>query len=328
MKFMFFIPLLVVSTSLELSEKNAYFTQALSATTPGEIQECIDDIQGLINLGEDSRSLALYNQSVWQGIFDEAYGIWKAAYDEEQVALGNQKEAEEDEAAALNKRNEAIAFRDQRTEEKADADNLVPPALKFMNDEIARVDEEKASLEKVQAILEEMIDNGGEAIERGMTNVRSLLTSSRTAIFMSNPSFISSLQQADPQALQAVLDIVNNLLEEGEDARQSAIGKYNDRVSEAATAKQNLIDAETALAVSEQELVDAGDVTVDMTNIAEGKSAIEVEKRAIRDEKQKKLDVQIAFTNREIARIDGEKASLEEVLKLTRLLQKIAELLA
>merc|ERR1712228_789261 len=165
---------------------------------------------------------------------------------------------------------------------------------------------------------EEMIDNGGEAIERGMTNVRSLLTSSRTAIFMSNPSFISSLQQADPQALQAVLDIVNNLLEEGEDARQSAIGKYNDRVS----------DAETALAVSEQELVDAGDVTVDMTNIAEGKSAIEVEKRAIRDEKQKKLDVQIAFTNREIARIDGEKASLEEVLKLTRLLQKIAELLA
>jgi hypothetical protein len=65
-----------------------------------------------------------------------------------------------------------------------------------------------------------------------------------------------------------------------------------------------------------------------MTEIAVGKSAIEVEKRGIRDAKQKKLDTQIAFTNREIARIDGEKSALENVLALVLRLQKIAELLA
>jgi len=281
---------------------------------------------GLIDIGEESRELALHNQSIWQGIFDEANGIWQAAYDEEQTALGNQKSAEEAEAAATNVRNEAISFRDERKQDKLDADNRVPPALKTMNDEIARVDEEKISLERVVTILEGMLPPGDEAnLDIDLIGRRLL---SRTTTFLSSKSFIASLQQADPATLQQVLDIVNNLIQEGEDDRQYAIGEYNDRVAEAATAAQNLIDAETALANREQELTDAGVVTADMTNIAVGKSAVEVEKRGIRDAKQKKLDTQIAFTNREIARIDGEKAALENVLALVLQLQKIAELLA
>merc|ERR1711994_85186 len=227
-------------------------------------------------------------------------GIWQAAYDEEQTALGNQKSAE---AAEANVRNEAISFRDERKQDKLDADNRVPPALKTMNDEIARVDEEKISLERVVTILEGMLPPGDEAnLDIDIIGRRLL---SRTTTFLSSKSLIASLQQADPATLQQVLDIVNNLIQEGEDDRQYAIGEYNDRVAEAATAAQNLIDAETALANREQELTDAGVVTADMTNIAVGKSAVEVEKRGIRDAKQKKLDTQIAFTNREIARIDG-----------------------
>lgn len=305
---------------MEMTTKKL-FNSALSLTTPAEIEDCRSDLQGLIDIGEASRALALHNQSIWQGIFDEAYGIWNAAYNEEQTALGNQKSAEEAEAAALNARNEAISFRDARKQDKSDADDRVPPALATMNSEIARVDEEKISLERVVNILEGMLPPDAD-IEMG----RRLL--SRTTTFLSNPAFIASMEQADPAALQQVLDIVNNLIQEGEDDRQYAIGEYNDRVAEAATAAQNLIDAETALANREQELVDAGVVTADMTEIAQGKSAIEVEKRGIRDAKQKKLDTQIAFTNREIARIDGEKSALENVLALVLQLQKIAELLA
>jgi len=310
---------------LEMTTKKL-FVDELSLTTPAEIEDCRSDLQGLIDIGEESRELALHNQSIWQGIFDEANGIWQAAYDEEQTALGNQKSAEEAEAAATNVRNEAISFRDERKQDKLDADNRVPPALKTMNDEIARVDEEKISLERVVTILEGMLPPGDEAnLELDIIGRRLL---SRTTTFLSSKSFIASLQQADPATLQQVLDIVNNLIQEGEDDRQYAIGEYNDRVAEAATAAQNLIDAETALANREQELTDAGVVTADMTNIAVGKSAVEVEKRGIRDAKQKKLDTQIAFTNREIARIDGEKSALENVLALVLRLQKIAELLA
>jgi len=298
----------------------------LSKTSPTDIQDNVDGLKSLIDKGEASREMALHNQSVAQGIYDNALAIWQTAFDEEQVALGNQKEAEEDEAEAVVARDNAIAFKNKRIEEKATADNAVPPALAWMNSEIARVDEEKASLEKVQDILNGLLANGGKAAVE-TSHVRNLL-SSRTAVFLSNPAFLSSLNSADPAALQQVLDIVLNLLQEGEDDRQSAIQAYNDRVSEAATAAQNLVDAETALATREEELVAAGEHTAAMTDIAVGKSAVEVEKRGIRDAKKKKLDVQIAFTNREIARIDGEREILLNDIHLTGQLKQIAELLA
>merc|ERR1711894_435516 len=172
-----------------------------------------------------------------------------------------------------------------------------------------------------------MLANGGKAAIE-ISQARRNLLSSRTSIFLSNPAFLSSLNSADPAALQGVLDIVLNLLQEGEDDRQSAIGAYNDRVAEAAVAAQNLVDAETALATREEELVAASEHTAAMTEIAVGKSAVEVEKRGIRDAKKKKLDVQIAFTNREIARIDHEKSIIENALSLILLLQRVAELLA
>lgn len=156
-------------------------------------------------------------------------------------------------------------------------------------------------------------------------SVRKLL--SRTTTLFTHPSFIASLSQADPAALRQVLDIVLNLLQEGEDDRNYAIGEYNDRVSEAATAAQNLVDAEAAQATAEQELEDAIELTAEKTEIAQGKSAVEVEKRAIRDAKQDKLDTQIAFTNREIARIDDEKDALEDTLKLPEQLKDITALL-
>jgi len=311
----------------ELAAKGALFSDALSKTSPGDIQDNVDGLQSLIDKGEASREMALHNQSVAQGIYDDAFGVWQTAFDEEQVALGNQKEAEEDEAEAVIARDNAIAFKNKRIEEKAAADNAVPPAEAWMNSEIERVDEEKASLEKVQAILDDLLANGGKAAVE-ISHARNLLSRSRTAAFLSNPAFLSSLNSADPAALQQVLDIVLNLLQEGEDDRQSAIQAYNDRVSEAATAAQNLVDAETALATREEELVAAGEHTAAMTEIAVGKTAVEVEKRKIRDAKKKKLDVQIDFTNREIARIDGEREILLNDISLTGQLKQIAELLA
>jgi len=316
MKFLYFIPLLfIATTSLDLANKQHLFSEVFATVTPGQIADHILDVQGLIQIGEDSRALALHNQSIAQGIYDNALNNWQIAFDEEQTALGNQKSAEEAEAAAVAARDTAIDFKNQRIDEKNFADGLVPPAENFMNDEIARVDEEKVALEKVKAILEGLNSPG-----------RRLL--SRTSTLLTHPAFLASLTLADPAAVQQVLDIVLNLIQEGEDARNFAIGEYNDRVSEAAVAAQNLVDAETALASREAELVDATAFRVEMTSIAEGKSAVEVEKREIRDEKKEKLEIQIAFTNREIARIDGEKAILEADVGLIDKLEQIAQLLA
>lgn len=327
MNFLFFIPLLVSTTALDMSAKHKIFSEQLTRTSPGDIESNRAALRAMLDIGEQQRELALHNQSVSQGIYDHHYAIWNTAFNEEQAALGVQKSAEEAEAAAVIKRDNAIAFKNKRIEEKNAADVRVPPAKTWMDSEVARVDEEKASLERVQSILEGLMPPSPPAEFVEIKNVQRHLLS-RTSKFLSDPSFISSLQQADPAALQQVLDIVLNLLQEGEDDRNAAIGAYNDRVAEAAVAAQNLVDAETALAVAEEELVAAGVYTAEMTQIAVGKSAVEVEKRGIRDQKRKKLDVQIAFTNREIARIDHEKSIIENALSLILLLQRVAELLA
>jgi len=48
---------------------------------------------------------------------------------------------------------------------------------------------------------------------------------------------------------------------------------------------------------------------------------------ASKEQKKNKLDTQIAFNNREIARIDHERAILEEDVRLIEILRQIAELL-
>merc|ERR1719150_308192 len=79
-------------------------------------------------------------------------------------------------------RDAAIDFRDERIKEKTAADNAVPLAKKFMEDEINRVNSEHETLLKVQRILEGLLPK-----EEIQMNSRKLL--SRMATLLSNPSF-------------------------------------------------------------------------------------------------------------------------------------------
>merc|ERR1719362_1531917 len=200
------------------------------------------------------------------------------------------------------------------------ADSLVGPAEEFMNTEIARVDEEHETLNQVLDILKGLLPAAEIQVGR-----RSLL--SRTTTLLSNPVFLKQLAQADPTAVGQVITLVNGLVETGEEEKNYAIGEYHHRVAEAEVARQNLVDARAALQARESELVDATEVRIEKTQIAEGKSAVEVEKRGVRDAKKDKLDDQTEFTNREIARINAEKIILEKSLELLDILREIMVLL-
>lgn len=303
---LFFIFILAAKASnlgLESLEPHI-FGQIASEATPHGTQKNIDDIGSLIATGEHERAVALHNQSIRQDIYDKAFGVWKAAYDEEQTALSNQKAAEEEEVAATKRRDQAIVDRDTRIKEKDAADKAVIAAKKFMDEEIARVNSEHETLNKVKKILEGLLPATSIQV-----NSRKLL--SRSVSLLANPDFLEMLQKADPTAVQQVIDMVVDLINRGEEERQHAIQEHADRVSEAATAAQNLVDAEAFLEQKEQELVDATNDRINKTKIAEAKTVIEIEKRKIRDEMKLKLDVQKAFTAREIARINEERAILE-----------------
>lgn len=280
------------------------FESIMAEANPRGTQKNMDDIMLLIGVGEKEREVALKNQSIAQGIYDAALAAWEKAFDEEQTALSIQKEAEDAEKAATEARDAAIGVRDEKIELKREADDEVPPAKQFMEDEIARVDSEHETLNQVKAILEGLLPKS--SIKQ---NSRKLL--SRMASLLSNPSFLEQLKKANPDSVKEVIDMVVALINKGETERQFAINEYNNRVAEAATAAQNLVDAETALSQREDELKAATENRIEKTTIAEGKTAVEVEKRKIRDAKKVKLDIQIAFTTREINRIDFEKAILQ-----------------
>jgi hypothetical protein len=214
----------------------------------------------------------------------------------------------------------AFSLRDQRIAEKDHADSLVGPAEQFMNEEIARVDEERATLEEVLDILNGLLPAAEIQVGR-----RNLL--SRTAVLLSNPVFLAALAKADPTAVQQVIDMVEGLVQTGEDERNFAIGEYHHRVAEAEVARVNLVNPRAALEARESELEDATEVRIEKTQIAEGKSAVEVEKRGVRDAKKDKLDDQTEFTNREIVRIDAEKVILEASLNLLDILKESMVLL-
>lgn len=280
------------------------FNSIMSEANPTGTQKNLDDLQILIGIGERERVVAIKNQSIAQGIYDDALEAWQKAFDEEQAALADQKAAEKAEVDATAARDRAIDFRDLKIKEKKTADDAVPPAKKFMDDEIKRVKEEHDTLNKVKKILEDLLPKA--AIE---TNSRKLL--SRMATLLSNPSFLEQLKKANPGAVQQVIKMVVALIDKGTEEKEKAIQKYNDRVTEAATAAQNLVDASAALDEREEELKAATANRIAKTKIAEGKTAVEKEKRGIRDAKKAKLETQKEFTAREIKRIDFEKSILQ-----------------
>jgi hypothetical protein len=295
------------------------FSQVLSDTSPADAQAALDAVNALIAVGEAERGVAEHNLSVATGIWSEANNHWQNAYDAEQTALGEQTAAEEAEADATQARDDAISYRDEMNEDHVNKAAAVPGAKANMESEIARVDEEKATLEDVIDILNGILSP--KDIQVG----RKLL--SRTTTLLSNPVFLAALAKADPGAVQQVIDKVNELIQAGEDDRNFAIGNWRTKVAEAEAALQALIAAEAELSKRENELVDATAVRVEKTGIAEGKTAVEVEKRSVRDAKQEKMDIQAEFTNREIARIETEKVIYEKALHLLDILKKIIVLL-
>merc|ERR1712083_81005 len=116
-------------------------------------------------------------------------------------------------------------------------------------------------------------------------------------------------------------------IEEGKAAQKDAEDKYAARVGEAEVAAQNLQKALHELSLREQELKDATAHRKQM--VAEAEAAEhEAEEADIRDEMKNLLDIQIDFTQREIRRIDGEKAILLEAINLQTQLHKVTQLLA
>lgn len=320
MFFFYLIMALTVKASDLSLERYApqLFSEISAEATEKGTQKNIDDIHTLIAVSDHEIVIAKGNLTNAHNDYLAAYAIWQKAFDEEQVALTNQRNAENAQKKAEKAVADAEAFLARRQREKKTADGRVPPAKEFMEKEIARVEAEHKTLYKVKSILEKIISSSFIELP---SNERKLL--SKTTSLLANPMFLETLRKANPTAVNQVITLVVSLIDQGTAEVEHATKEYNDRVSEAATAAKNLSDAEVALAKRRDELVSAIAHRKEMTKIAEAKSAVEVAKRAIRDRLETRWLVQKAFTERELARLSKEKKILLEGIRVEKLLKDV-----
>lgn len=306
--FLLFISFLSLSNGAMLSvfQNPKEFVDSLANANPDTINKMIDMVDELIQAGENERAVRIDDFNSATDVFNEATDAQAAAASAKSVAGGEAQ-------GALNDKNAKAQVEATAKAKKEDAANtlaLMETAEKHAHEtrlsEVKRLDAEKALMEKVLAKLDTLLP-GTELIEGKLTVVDFIVGRRLLA---------TAAEMADRDAVEKIVNKINALVGEGEGERNKAIrddetakanladaqDKYNSAVEEHKTAAGELGSAEATykrldgvfkVKCQLKEAADAelADATADLT---------------------KKTDTM----NSEVARIDTEKKTLEDVLGL------------
>jgi len=331
------------------------FSSLMHSLSPEEVRQTADEVEALIGIGETERQNVTDHRDAKLEIRDAAKTDRDAEQDSLTETLGKLGDSN-DEVTRL--KTELVAAKElvtEATNAKAAADEREADELVAKNTEIARVDDEKATLERVKALLEGLLPQAEESEEPaeeepaeeepaeeepaeeepvgealiGLTSNprRNLLSMSRTTRILSDPSFIKTLQNADPEAVQRVIDLIVKMLDAAEDDRQAAIDKWQDAVDAALLAVQDLEAAKAHQSRTEGLLsTEEGTVSALETERDNQQDVVD-EKQSILDAAQAKLDTWQQILDDETARIDHEKGILEDALAKLLTLEKVIQTL-
>jgi len=288
------------------------FLSSLSQIDEDKINEMITMIGQLISDGETQRQAAIDSEASAQSDTDGKTDALVAAQGNVATAQGALDAARDELSQFISEEEEAKNIHDAAILKKATAKTDRDAKAKTNEDQGARIDEEKGTFEEIKSLIATI--SAGEASDLEIKNVRKLL----------NFVDYKYLVDADPQSLEAVVDLIDQLIEDGETERNGYINDFNQAESAftdaSAEADQAQIDWETAIGkVSRQEITIGGDdettgleELLSAAQAAEGSAATAL--NAARAELSKQQD-NLAAENE---RIDGEKQALEDIIDLLR----------
>merc|ERR1719266_2949845 len=230
------------------------------------------------------------------------------------------EDAEKNVAAAQEALDAAKADLSQFISEEEEAKNIHDAAIlkkatakaKTNEDQGARIDEEKGTFEEIKSLIATI--SAGEASDLEIKNVRKLL----------NFVDYKYLVDADPQSLEAVVDLIDQLIEDGETERNGYINDFNQAESAftdaSAEADLTQIDWETAIGkVSRQEITIGGDdETTGLEQLLSAAHVAQDSAASARNVARAELSKQQDNLAAENERIDGEKQALEDIIDLLR----------
>jgi len=135
-------------------------------------------------------------------------------------------------------------------------------------------------------------------------------------IFLDPVAFAQSFENASPSAVNAVIDMVEDLIAEGNGKKASIIQAHEDAVAASAVALDALNVALSILEVATGERLEADAEVERLQSVLQQKQSAESDAVGNKNAAKTALDNAQAWMDSEVARVDGEKASLEEVQEI------------
>jgi len=133
------------------------------------------------------------------------------------------------------------------------------------------------------------------------------------SLFQDPKAFAATFEKANPEAVQSVIDLVNDLIAEGQDKKANIIAEHEDAIVATNDAKEELAVALNELETATGERIECDDEVVRLQGVLAQKQKDESEASAAKVQSSGVLTDAQNWMDSEVARVDKEKASLEEV---------------
>lgn len=135
-------------------------------------------------------------------------------------------------------------------------------------------------------------------------------------LFKDPVAFAQSFENANPAAVQSVIDMVNDLIAEGEGKKADIIQTHEDAVATTAAAVGELDVALDVLETATGERIEADDEVTRLKSVLQQKQNAESAASVAKSSATASLGDAQEWMDTEVARVDEEKAALEEVQEI------------
>merc|ERR1711994_1163756 len=141
-------------------------------------------------------------------------------------------------------------------------------------------------------------------------------------MFRDPKAFVATFANADHDAINKVIEMVNGMIKQGEDEVEAATKTYHDARDVAAVKATELETAQKTLIFSKGELEYKSQQVVDAQTVVDLKDTLEAEALDLMNKNAVNLDVLTVYLESETARVNRERATLEEAVDALGVLLK------
>jgi hypothetical protein len=135
-------------------------------------------------------------------------------------------------------------------------------------------------------------------------------------MYLDPVAFAQSFENASPEAVRSVISMINDLIAEGAGKKTDLIAAHDDAVQASADALGELTVALDELELATGERIEGDDRVTAAEGTVKQKQSAEATATGIKGDAKGALDTAQAWMDTEVARVDGEKTALEEVLEI------------